>query len=178
LHNDPAALEFVSSFISECDTGIDAVRIRKNTREQGGEEFIPFFVHKNENKSHPITEYTESSGTKTLYRDLPMYRFVLQTGGVLILDEFDINLHPHILPKLLELFMDEKLNPKNAQLIFTTHDSAVLDLLGRYRIYLVTKRDNESFAVRLDEIPGDILRNDRSILPPYHDGKIGGIPRI
>jgi hypothetical protein len=43
---------------------------------------------------------------------------------------------------------------------------------------LVNKEDNESFAYRLDEIPGDILRNDRPILPAYNDGKIGGIPKL
>lgn len=178
LHGNADALKFVSSFIGECDTGIDAIRIHMSKGEAGEEEFFPIFSHKNERAVHAVTQLTESSGTKALYRDLPMYRIVLKNGGVMVIDEFDIHLHPHILPKLIGLFLNPTSNPKNAQLIFTTHDSKVLDLLGRYRVYLVNKRDNESFAFRLDEIPGDILRNDRSILPAYDDGKIGGVPRV
>jgi len=178
LHGNSDALNFVSKFIAECDTGIDAIKIQKTKREAGGDEFFPIFSHKNERSVHAVTQVTESSGTKALYRDLPMYRIVLKNGGVMVIDEFDIHLHPHILPKLLGLFLDPESNPRNAQLIFSTHDSKVLDFLGRYRVYLVNKRENESFAFRLDEIPGDILRNDRSILPAYDDGKIGGVPRI
>jgi hypothetical protein len=76
------------------------------------------------------------------------------------------------------LFLDPETNPNNAQLLFTTHDSEILNGLGRYRTYLVNKVDNECFAYRLDEIPGDILRNDRPILPAYNEGKIGGIPKL
>jgi len=50
--------------------------------------------------------------------------------------------------------------------------------MGKYRTFLVNKTDNESFGYRLDEIPGEMLRNDRSITPIYNAGKIGGIPRI
>lgn len=178
LHENPKILSFVSKFISECDTGISSIKIEKRKGEDGKDEFIPFFIHTNENAPYPVTQHTESSGTKALYRHLPMYKIILDNGGILALDEFDINLHPRILPKLIGLFINKKSNPKNAQIIFTTHDSDILDLLGRYRIYLVNKQENESFALRLDEIPGDILRNDRPIRPAYQDGKIGGIPRI
>lgn len=178
LNSNQKALAFVSNFISECDTGISSIEIIKTKGEDGTDEFVPFFIHDNENESHPVTQYTESSGTKALYRYLPAYQLILDNGGVLALDEFDTHLHPHILPKLLNLFLNEESNPNNAQLIFTTHNSEMLDLLGRYRIYLTNKHENESFAFRLDEIPGDILRNDRSILPIYQNGKIGGTPRI
>lgn len=178
LYSDDDALQFVSSFISDCDTGIESIKITSRKTEDGKEQFTPLFVHSNEGKNHSVTQYTESSGTKALYRDLPMYRIVLKSGGVLIIDEFDLHLHPLILPKLLGLFSDKESNPRNAQIIFTSHHPDLLDVLGRYRVYLVTKRDNESFALRLDEIPGDMLRNDRSIIPAYKDGKIGGVPRL
>jgi len=79
---------------------------------------------------------------------------------------------------LLNLFEDKELNPNNAQLIFTTHDYDVMDRIGKYRIVLVNKSDNESFLYRLDEIPGDMIRNDRLISPIYNANKIGGKPKI
>ncbi|MBW8464218.1 ATP/GTP-binding protein [Acidovorax sp.] len=176
-HND-TLLQFVSEFIAECDTGIARIEIHSAKGEKGEEEFFPIFIHSADGEEQPVTQFSESSGTKALFRLLPLYKLILQGGGVLAIDEFDTHLHPDILPKILDLFLDEKKNEHGAQLIFTTHDSEVFDILGRYRIYLTNKRDNASFAVRLDEIPGDVLRNDRPIFPVYKDGKIGGVPRV
>lgn len=178
LNNHKTILEFVRKFVATCDTGISSIDIVEIKNQKGEKEYAPIFVHKVDNKLHPVTEHTESSGTKALFRNLPSYYLVLARGGLLVLDEFDTHLHPHILPKILQLFLDPKINKKNAQLLFTTHDAEILNTLGRYRTYLVNKEDNESFTYRLDEIPGDILRNDRPILPAYNDGKIGGIPKL
>lgn len=98
-------------------------------------------------------------------------------GGILILDELDINLHPDLIPILLNFFESEKLNPKNAQLIFTTHNNEIMDRLKKSRIILVNKEDNESYLYKLDET-GEILRNDRSISKIYNTGKLGGKPNI
>lgn len=179
LNENVGAMEFVKDFIALCDTGISNINIVEIKKEKGDSEFHPVFIHHQaDGTPMPITHITESSGTKALFRNLPLYKAVLDAGGVLILDEFDTHLHPHILPKLLELFLDPEINSANAQLLFSTHDAEILNVLGRYRTYLTNKEDNESFAYRLDEIPGDILRNDRPILPAYNDGKIGGIPKI
>jgi hypothetical protein len=178
LHEHSDILEFVKSFIAECDTGITSIDIVEIKDNKGGTEFWPVFVHETNEKLNPVTAHSESSGTKALYRHLPSYKLILDRGGLLVLDEFDTHLHPHILPKLIQLFVDPVINKHSAQLVFSTHDAAVIDLLGRYRTYLVNKEDNESYAYRLDEIPGDIIRNDRSILPSYNDGKIGGIPKL
>jgi uncharacterized protein len=169
---------FVKSFIADCDVGISDIKIHSKEIGEDKKTYYPIFYHKANGKSHPVTVGTESSGTKALFRSLARYKLVLIVGGVLVLDEFDINLHPHILPKLIGLFLNKETNKRDAQLIFSTHNSEILDILGRYRTYLVNKESNESYAYRLDEIPGDILRNDRSILPIYNDGKIGGIPKI
>lgn len=169
---------FVKSFISECDVGVSDIQFHVTEDAEGKKEHIPFFLHSVNGKDMPVHAVGESSGTKALFKTLPVYRLVLDAGGVAVLDEFDINLHPHILPKLLALFIDPATNPNNAQLIFTTHNSEIMDSMGRYRTYLVNKEENESFAYRLDEIPGDMLRNDRPILPVYNDGKIGGVPKV
>ena len=113
-----------------------------------------------------------------MYYRLSRYLFSLGSGGVLIADELDLHLHPHIMPILLELFFDTETNISNAQIIFTTHNVEILDFMGKYRTLLVNKENNESYAYRLDEIPGDIIRNDRSIIPAYNSGKIGGVPKV
>lgn len=178
LNEHKGYLKFIKEFVTGCDTGISDINIIKLKGKKGAAEFFPIFVHVVDKKPHPVTMFSESSGTKALFRDLTSYKLVLETGGLLILDEFDTHLHPHILPKLIQLFFDPKINKKNAQIIFSTHDAEILNLLGRYRTYLINKEENESFVYRLDEIPGDILRNDRPILPAYNEGRIGGIPKL
>jgi hypothetical protein len=76
------------------------------------------------------------------------------------------------------LFINPEHNPKNAQLLISTHDDAILDLLGKYRTVLVNKEDNESYAYRLDELPGELVRNYRSITSAYNKGRLGGVPKL
>lgn len=175
---NPTVLIFARDFIRECDIGIADIEIVETVMPDEKKRYSPVFLHLVDGKHVPVPAITESSGTKQLFRNLFAYKAVLDGGGVLILDEFDIYLHPHILPKLVDLFMDPAKNPKDAQLLFTTHNLEIIDICGRYRTYLVNKDDNISFAFRLDEVPGDLLRNDRSLIGPYREGRIGGVPRL
>jgi hypothetical protein len=170
-------LAFVKEIIMDCDTGVVNIEIYENKNEEEI-SYYPFFIHDVNGENFPVAFHTESSGTKALFLQLARYKYALMVGGLLCLDEFDINLHPHILPKLIDLFLDPVSNKKGAQFIFTTHNTDIMEVLGRYRTYLVEKFDNSSFAYRLDEIPGDILRNDRPITPVYNSGKIGGVPKL
>jgi len=174
LYGNSEALAFVKSFIIDCDTGVTDIEIIED-EENSKKTYFPYFLHGGD---RGITSHTESSGTRALFRNLVRYWMALERGSVMIADELDIHLHPHIVPKLLQLFLDPKVNKRGAQLIFTTHDSGVLDLLGKYRTYLVNKEDNESFGYRLDEISADLVRNDRPVSPLYRAGKIGGVPKL
>lgn len=167
----------VKDVLARADTGIVDVEIKQTMNQQGKLEFFPVFIHDVDGHRYPVPFWHESNGTRNLFYTLDLYFRTLACGGVLLLDEFDINLHPDILPLLLKLFNDEQKNPHGAQIIFSTHDTSIMDLLGKYRTYLVNKKNNESYGYRLDEIPGDILRNDRPVSTPYRNGKIGGVPR-
>jgi len=176
--SDSRLFDFVKEIIISCDMGVKNIEIIKHESDLDEIRYVPLFTHEADGVEHKISYHTESSGTKSLFTQLARYKLILDTGGVLCLDEFDINLHPQILPLLIDLFLNPKKNYNDAQLIFTTHNSDIMDLLGKYRVYIVEKQSNESFAYRLDEIPGDILRNDRSISHVYNTGKIGGQPRL
>ena len=170
---------FVVDIIKKCDLGISNIEISSRENEKGEKIFYPIFHHDLGSKQiKTLLFQNQSGGTKTLYRLLALYYIVLFKGGILVFDEFDINLHPHILPLLIDLFEDEKSNKHNGQLIFTTHNSEIMDKLGKYRTVLLNKEFNSSYAYRLDELPGDLVRNDRPITPIYNLGKIGGVPKL
>ena len=175
--DNDSIFKFVIEQIRSCDIGITNIKILDNEDENGKRIYFPVFYHNTENTTKSLSFHYESSGTKALYIILGLYKLILDSGGVLVLDEFDINLHPHILPKLIDLFDSDK-NINDAQLIFTTHNSSIMDILGKYRTVLVNKEENCSYAYRLDELPGDIVRNDRQISKVYNSGKLGGVPKI
>jgi len=66
--------------------------------------------------------------------------YILDKGGVAILDEFDTDLYPMMSEALLEMFFSKETNPKNAQLIFSAHNPYLLNLLDKYQIAFTRKR--------------------------------------
>lgn len=175
---NPHFLDFAKKKIHEFDTGIIDIKIEYKVNEKREMEYYPVFVHDTEMGECQLDVTKESSGTFALFCNLFLYCQAISTGGILVLDEFDINLHPDILPHLLDFFIVADNNPKSAQLIFTTHDKEIMDRAKKYRTYLFNKEKNESYCYRLDELQNGVLRNDRPISVPYSQHKIGGVPKI
>ena len=175
---DKDALNFTKNLIRKFDTGIVDIKISYREDEKNNKIYFPIFFHENQKIEYRLGIDAESTGTRVLYINLLSYYQSLKSGGVLILDEFDINLHPDILPHLINLFIDPKSNPKDAQIIFTSLNADILDILGKYRAYLFEKEDGESFGYRLDEPETNILRNDRKVSAPYRRHLLGGYPKI
>ena len=85
--------------------------------------------------------HLESSGTLRLLSALPKILGVLQTGGLVVVDELDLSLHTQAAEEILGLFCSRKHNPKGAQLFATVHDTNLLDSrhLRRDQIWFVEK---------------------------------------
>ncbi len=177
-YHDKDALKFTTKLIKKFDTGITDIEISFRENDKNNKIYFPIFYHKTEKSKCSLGIDSESTGTRALYINLLFYYTNLKSGGVLILDEFDINLHPDILPHLIKLFTSLESNPNGAQMIFTSLNPEVLDILGKYRSYLFEKENGESFGYRLDEPDTNILRNDRSVSAPYRRHLLGGFPKI
>jgi len=172
-------LDKAIEFLKKADTGITDIKISKNIDDITSKTtYIPFFCHNSDGKSNYLHYLDESNGTKLLYRQLAPYFVTLKKGSVIAMDEFDIGLHPDLSLMIIDLFDNKKINKNGAQLIISSHYSEIIDKLGKYRLIFVNKEENESYLYRLDEIPGEILRPDRSIIPAYNSGKIGGRPKV
>ena len=162
--------------LSHFDIGLEAFEIEKI--EVKKETFmIVRGIHKfSEHKFELPIEY-ESSGTRQLFMLLRSILEVLSDGGVAVLDEFDINLHPEMVSALFELFISPETNPKKAQIIFITHSHRILSDLDKYQIILVEKNERGSSEVwRLDEMKG--VRADDNYYSKYIAGAYGAVPRI
>ena len=129
-------------------------------------------------------ENRESSGTNKLF-DLsgPIFE-TLYTGAVLVVDELDAKMHPLISQYIIELFNNPETNPKNAQLIFTTHDTHLLSqkILRRDQIWFTEKDSKEQtdlYSLMDIVLPdGTKPRNDANYERNYIAGRYGAIPYI
>ena len=120
----------------------------------------------------------ESNGTnKVISLAGPIFNTLI-SGKVLFVDELDAKLHPMITRAIVHLFMDRQTNPKGAQLIFTTHDTHLLNTkyLRRDQIWFTEKDKTE--ASDLYSLLDFKVRNDRDIENDYINGRYGAIPFI
>ena len=174
------SLEQMIKIICELDLGLNSVELDeveiKTPEGQLEKIYLPIGVHGENEKQFKLPFFEESSGTKSLFVLLRRLLPVLQSGGLAIIDEIDNDLHPHMLPVILELFKFEHTNPKNAQIIFTCNTPEVLNILKKHQVYLVEKTDLHSEAWRLDEMSG--IRVDDNLYAKYYAGALGATPNI
>ena len=140
------------------------------------EVLMPMGVHQHDGESLEFLFTDESNGTRSAFILLGMILPVLESGGMAIIDEIDNDLHPHLLPHLIDLFKFEHTNPHQAQLIFSCHTPEVLNILKKHQIYLVQKENQESEAWRLDEVVG--VRADDNLYAKYMAGAFDAVPNV
>ena len=105
----------------------------------------------------------------------------LQQGGVLVVDEIDSSLHPHLVEMLIGFFADEQKNPLGSQLICTTHDSYLISpqssvKLKPEQIWLTEKgNDGASELYSLADFP---RHKGANVAKRYLSGRYGGVPSL
>lgn len=123
----------------------------------------------------------ESSGTLTWLTIAWHALNALRNGGVLLVDELDASLHAELVRYIVGLFVSPDSNPHGAQIIFTTHDVALLGnapmrLLEPSNVWFVEKGPGGSSELyslgAFDNRDGN--NNERR----YMAGKFGAVPDI
>jgi hypothetical protein len=120
----------------------------------------------------------ESAGTQKLFNLAGLLLNAFNNGNtVLALDELDSNFHPALLIKLVRIFNDSKVNTGNSQLLFTTHDTNLLDpsVMRRDQFYFTEKDANDATKLySLADLKG--IRNDADFAKQYLAGYYGALP--
>lgn len=129
-------------------------------------------------QTHFFANDTESNGTLKIIGLSGLLFNTLLHGRVLFVDELDAKLHPMLTRAIVRLFMDKETNPKGAQLVFTTHDTHLLDkeCLRRDQVWFTEKDATE--ASDLYSLLEFKERNDRNFEKNYIEGRYGAIPFI
>jgi len=121
----------------------------------------------------------ESEGTQKLFYIAGVWLHALENGGVLVVDEFDNSLHPHMVRFLVGLFHDKEVNRAGAQLLFNTHDTSQLsqDFMRRDQIWLCEKKKDSSTDL-YSVVEFSPRKGVENLERGYLGGRYGALPII
>ena len=166
----------IVSILKSFDFGLSDLNIEKKKTDDGF-TLGAYVVHSFNGEDHALNLSYESSGTKQGITHLAYMLPVLMRGGVVVLDEFEVNLHPHIVREFFNLFISSETDLNKSQIILSTHSHSILSELDKYQIVLVEKGENgSSDAWRLDEVQD--VRLDENYYAKYIAGAYGAVPNI
>jgi uncharacterized protein len=170
------------ALLSNADFGILDFRIDKSDTPKGQRRRLRRIQLKHQSNSEdawlPLDE--ESRGTQMLFNLGWHILAAIRTGGVVVVDELESSLHPILGQRIVGLFNDPETNPRNAQLIFTTHDTNLLGTtlgepaLRRDQVWF-TEKDSEGASI-LYPLTDYKPRKAENLERGYLQGRFGAIP--
>lgn len=169
----PAIIKYEKGQLIDFLTAIDA-GIKDISYDDSDKEINFETIHRGrDGKDYTLNLYGESEGT---IKSIMLYiyaRAAIINDGTLIFDELNIKLHPLLLKFIIDLFYHSN---SSAQLIYTTHDTTLMDkkFFRRDQIWFVQK-DEYGYS-ELSALSDFKVRSDASFEKDYLAGVYGGIP--
>ena len=204
VQNDPVKRAQIMEFLKGADLGIQELRYEdisdlyedkvrevllkvKHSSSLGDPHVLARVrtkhqIYDDANKPAGFDEFSmsndESHGTQKYFYFAGLILDALEDGMVLFVDELDSKLHPNLVCKIVSLFNSKKTNPRNAQLIFNTHDTNLLSagIFRRDQIWFISKdRYGAAKMYSLANFKNEVRKNE-----PFEDnyirGKYGATP--
>ena len=141
------------------------------------------FRHHGADDGVVLDQREESLGTMQLL-DLAVSAIrVLDSGGLLAVDEVDSSLHPLLTARFINLFRSSQTNPNNAQLLFTSHDATLLGHLDGEQIVCrdeiwFTEKNQEGLSSLYSLAEFKPRKSGENWERRYLNGAYGGIPEL
>jgi hypothetical protein len=194
LLQQPDGKAKVLPFLREADFDITDVLVRRDpisgpvvgpvmAVEQGASGIWALrasFTHPSLDGGPPVAlDYSdESRGTQMIFQAAGAWLKVLEQGEVILFDELETSLHPLIIRYLVQQFHSPSSNPRRAQLIFSTHNTSLLDmdLFRRDQIWFVER--GEKACSRLYPLTEFKPRQGEALERGYLRGRYGALPVV
>lgn len=192
--NDQESKHKVLDFLHSADISIDDIELVKQrvqrktikhdvatgiTDVQSDEVDEPTlrFIHKTNSGRATFNIEDESSGTRNLLFLAGPILHMLQNSITLVVDELDTSLHTQLVRAIVRLFHRPDVNNSGAQLIFTTHDTSLLNATGLFRrdqVWFIEKKVDQSSELYglLEYTP----RKSEALERGYLQGRYGALP--
>ena len=192
----------LGGFMRRADFGIHGINIKKQEIDPEKIQFLPEtpdevresilkdlkgrvsveveFIHHAEPTGREVrfSNLEESDGTRRFFELVGPWLLATMKGRALLVDELEASLHPYLVRELIRVLQDRKLSSKEAQLIFTTHDTTLLDpeLFRRDQIWFTEK--DEHGSTRLYSMLDYKPRKGEAMQKGYLSGRYGALPII
>ncbi len=169
-------IEVVTRKVSGQDVHFDMAAGKTEVLNEEQEVNELLFHHVTDQGKAVFSLGDESMGTRNLLFLTGPVLDILDNGMALVVDELDSSLHPLLVRRLVELFQNPAVNKKGAQLIFTTHDTSLLDpdLFRRDQIWFVEKDPDQ--ASKLYPLSDFSPRKNEALERGYLMGRYGALP--
>ncbi|MBN1330250.1 MAG: ATP-binding protein [Candidatus Heimdallarchaeota archaeon] len=192
---EPGNKELILKALAEADLALEDIEVNLRLLEKLPESLPPeirSFINIAKNlsleeinikTSHKgvVFDYfaEESEGTKRLFSLIGPCLDALENGRVIIIDELDVKLHHKLNLFLVNLFHNQTKSKAHAQLIFTTHNTNLLDqtIFRRDQIWF-TEKNEEKGSTELYSLVEFSPRKDKDIERGYLAGRYGALPFI
>jgi len=175
----------ILDLLSEADLDIQDIKVKEN---EGG--FADIFTKRKKYNAYKFSpngnsvEFSlyrdESAGTQKFFALTGHILEALDKGYILVIDELDSKLHPNLVRAIVSLFNSKEINSKNAQLIFNTHDTNLLNesLFREDQIWFVEKNRYGEAKIysKADFEPSENIGKSDNLEKNYLDGRYGAIP--
>lgn len=179
LYSYPDNKKMLVEFLAFADTGVADFQLEKRS---GNVEVTSLHGLYKDGEGIGKTDLPfreESFGTRALFIIGCHILQALQSGSPFFIDEMDSGLHSYVTQLIVDIFRNERINKKNAQLIFTTHDVNLLDqnTIRKDQVWF-TEKDEYGISEIFTLSDFDDVREDTLFAKWYLNNKFGGVPSL
>ena len=167
---DNGLVDALNRDIQRIDLGIRRMHIQQSPTG-------PIALFEHEGLGQPMPWALESHGTRNFIKYFPLLNLALTRGGVALVDEIDISIHPLVLPEIVRWFHDAKRNPNKAQLWMTCHAASLLEELQKEEVFFCEKDSRGRTSIYGLQDIQNVRRSDNRYRK-YLSGVYGAVPRL
>ncbi|MGH6657612.1 MAG: AAA family ATPase [Actinocrinis sp.] len=185
LLREPGRRQQVLELLKFADFGIADIKVDEPSGEQDEAQNVllhppnVMFEMKGAQPGALLRVGQQSTGTITFLMQLSSVLSCLEEGSAMLIDELESNLHPNLAARIVTLFQNPRINPRGAQLIFTTHNTSLLgsnnEVLKRDQIWFVEK-NHQNGSTALYPLSDFKPRDKENTERRYLGGGYGAVP--
>lgn len=155
-----------------------AIRVNEQQRFIDDNLLAVEFKHRIDDNSVSFLDINESAGTLKLLTLLEKIFFAFRYGSLLIIDEIELRLHQNLIAYLIGLFENPSQNLQGGQLLFSFHNTALMEILKPNQLWFTEKNDQGQTEIFSAADFTDIQEIEkRNLEELYRIGRFGAKPR-
>ena len=179
LYSHPDNKKMLVEFLAFADTGVADFQLEKRSGNVEVTSLHGLYKDGEDIGKTDLPFREESFGTRALFIIGCHILQALQSGSPFFIDEMDSGLHSYVTQLIVDIFRNERINKKNAQLIFTTHEVNLLDqnTIRKDQVWF-TEKDEYGVSEIFTLSDFDDVREDTLFAKWYLNNKFGGVPSL